>query len=167
MEVVRRQRSVIQGRLSERLELRLDMSQCRLKCGAASRIRRPLRENTLALQTQHLALSFSRGVLGRRYAPVLFAHVAVVGSRSGALQDVCHLLLHRFTFPSTGHIFILRAHRGIASRRMTRVEPERERGFSCAPGKFLRLALILWSLSRGRRPRRGPARSSWECGQFL
>jgi hypothetical protein len=45
--------------------------------------------------------------------------VAVAGMRNRTLQGVCHLFLHRFTFPSTGHIFILRVLRVLASRRMT------------------------------------------------
>jgi hypothetical protein len=87
-----------------------------------------LRENILPLQFQDLKLPISRGTFHFGSAPGFFAYVPVAGIRSGAFQGVCHLILHRFTFPSTGHIFILRVLRLFASRRMAKIEIKRERG---------------------------------------
>jgi hypothetical protein len=33
----------------------------------------------------------------------------VVIHRAGAFEGICHLFLHRFTFPTSGHISILRS----------------------------------------------------------
>jgi hypothetical protein len=73
-------------------------------------------------------LAISRGTSYFGSAPGFFAHVPVAGIRTGAFQGVCHLILHRFTFPSTGHIFILRGLCVFVSRRMAKIEIKRERG---------------------------------------
>jgi hypothetical protein len=97
-----------QADLSDQLNLLFDLSQGGFKCGAAAWIRGSLRKNVLALQVERLFLSFVYSTLLFGRAPILFTHIAVAAASASIRQGICHLLLHRFTFPTTGHIFILR-----------------------------------------------------------
>ena len=68
------------------------------------------------MKVERLSLAFGCGALFGSLPPFFFTHWNLSGARGLALGSVCHLLFHRFTFPTAGHIFILRA---IRKRRTT------------------------------------------------
>ena len=100
-------------------ELRLDFSQRGLQGGAACGIRGPLRENVFALKVQSLFLPFGCGSPLSGLPSFFLTHLCLSGARGLAFGGICHLLFHRFTFPTTRHIFILRAY----AKRRTALEP--------------------------------------------
>jgi hypothetical protein len=82
-------------------ELRLNFSQCSLKGLPARWIRRSLRQNVFPLQIQRLPVTFIGSAFPGNCLPLVVIH------RAGAFEGICHLFLHRFTFPTSGHISIL------------------------------------------------------------
>jgi hypothetical protein len=102
--------------LVKRLNLRLNLRQSSFKRRPPRRTRSPLRKNILPLQHKSLFLPLFDGANFIGGAPLIFTHEAT-GCLS-FLRSICHLFLHRFTFPSASHIFILRGFGRIASLRM-------------------------------------------------
>ena len=92
-------------KLLERGDLRFDMSQSSFEGGPPGRIGRSLGQNVFALQVERLFLSLSCSALLIGSASNLFIHRSLL---SGAgIPCSCHLLLHRFAFPTSCHEFIL------------------------------------------------------------
>lgn len=74
-------------------ELFLDIGQRQLQCGAAMRVRRPLRQHTFTLQLQSLELA------------LVFRCLGVEGGWAGSrLNGLRLLFFHGFTLPSSRHI---------------------------------------------------------------
>jgi len=88
--------------LADGCQLRLNLGQRGLKSLAAHRTGRSLRQYIFALQIERLPVTFAGSTFLRSYLPLVVIH------RAGAIEGICHLFLHRFTFPTSGHIFILR-----------------------------------------------------------
>src|SRR5579863_9733093 len=103
-------RELAQSRpLPELGERGLDVLEGRFQCRSAAGIRRALRKDVLPLQVQRLppALTLHPPLLGGTSR--FFALKSVAGIQRRSLLHSSHLLLHGFTFPTTSHIFILRA----------------------------------------------------------
>jgi len=97
------------NRLFKRFNQLLNLSQSGCQCRAAIGIGCSLRKDVFALKVERLSLPLGCGAFFGGEAPFFFTHWNLSGTRRFLLGGVRHLLFHRFTFPTAGHIFILRA----------------------------------------------------------
>ena len=82
-----------------------DMRQSRFEGLASRRVRGSLRKDVFLLQLKRLLLPGAAGTILLRYAAGFRPVEAVHRRNRDSLLYACHLFLHGFTFPATGHIF--------------------------------------------------------------
>ena len=88
-------------------DLRFDLRQRRFERCPPPRIRCPLRQNVFALKIQCLFLPLCNSTPLNSKPSFFFPHRDLFWTRL-LFGGVRYLLLHRFTFPTARHIFILR-----------------------------------------------------------